>query len=281
MAVIANHPDSRFPRPSVTVHRHDYMPNLTGMGHDLAIEIQSISRQDPDRESGSPAYGHMRVLGGQIDAGILIAAVPTKHRITAAEETWLITYASGWVAAELHDCWASAEAVYSRHATRLPSAPLGALVVERQQYSLTADWSTNTLTWHRPDTFDPVPHAVTVWTDQLAEDPGIRAWAAVQSDPAPQICGLIAPEFMPDTLVGYTELARERGVTQAAMRNRVHYVRATPTMPDKGALWTRPAARALVTQDPPATHAWADLPPLAPSSPAKRQPHPKRRRLAA
>ena len=250
MAVIANHPESRFPRAGVTVYRHAYMPTLTGMGHELASEIEHLSQSDPDRQSGSAAWGHMRVLGGDIKAGILLAVVPWKHRVTSGEETWLITYAKGWVAAELHDSWESAGAVFDRHATRLAFHDPGALVIERHGYWLAADWSaSDDFTWYRPNGWQQVPDAAHVWTNQLSDDPGIRVWAEAQSDASPQICGLIAPELMHDTLVGYPELARERGVTQQAMRSRVSYEQATPTFPDVGALWSRPAARNLVAPE--------------------------------
>ena len=250
MAVIANHPESRFPRAGVTVFRHGYLPPLTGIGHELAREIEAISRSDPDRQPGSSAYGEMRVAGGEIEAGILLAAVPRAHRVTAGEETWFITYADGWVAAELHDSWESAISVYGPHARRLAPEGPGAFVIERQGYWLAAHWLTNELEWHRPDANDRVPYGVHVWTDQLDDDPGIRVWADAQAEPGRQICGLIAPELMYDTLVGYPQLAQQRGVSEAAVRSRVSYGQAAPTFPDAGALWSRPAARTRIGLKP-------------------------------
>jgi hypothetical protein len=251
MAVIANHPDSRFPRAGVTVFSHDYMPALLGIDHELARTLEDISQSDPDREEGSTAYGHWRALGGEIGAGILVAAVPRKHRVTAGEETWLITYARGWVAAELHDSWEAAGAVYDRHATRMPPYDPGILVIERHGYWLAADWSIcDKFTWYRPGTREPVPHAVDVWTNELADDPGIRVWAETQSDADPRICGLLAPELIHETLVGYQALADERGVSPQAMRSRVSYEQAAPTFPDVGALWSRVAARGLAGLEP-------------------------------
>lgn len=254
MSVIANHPETCFPRPGVPVFRPTYLPSLTGMGHDEASLIEALGRYDSFGNNSTETWGRAERLGGKIDAGLVICEVPREHRATRLQETWLIAYADGWVAAELHDSWDAAADVFDRHAYAGASRSPGAPVIERHGYWLAADWSSNQFDWYRPNTWDQVPHAVHVTADQLLDDPGIRVWfeeRPAQGEGAfPSICELLAPELTRSTLVGYNELARERGITVQAMRNRVSQEQAVPTFPDTGALWSRVAARDLVAGRP-------------------------------
>jgi hypothetical protein len=254
MAVIANHPETQFPRPGVPVFQPTYLPPLRGMGSHEAGQIEALGRYDAFGNNSTETWGRAERLGGSIDAGLVICEVPHEHRATGLQETWLIAYADGWVAAELHDSWDSAADVFDRYAYGGSSRSPGALVIERHGYWLAADWDTNDFVWFRPNTWDRVPHQIHVTADQLIDDPGIRVWLDAQPTQVesgfPPICELLAPELTFSTLVGYAELARERGITVQAMRNRVSNGDIPPTFPDTGALWSRVAARDLVAGRP-------------------------------
>jgi hypothetical protein len=224
------------------------------MGAHEASQIEAVGRYDAFGNNSAETWGRAERLGGRINAGLVITEVPREHRATAFRETWLIAYADGWVAAELHDSWDSAADIFDRHAYWGSSHSPGTFVTERHGYWLAAGWDSNELTWHRPGTWDRVPHAVHVTADQLRDDPGIRVWYQAQlgrtEDELVTVCELLAPELTRSTLVGYNELARERGITVQAMRNRVSQEQIPPTFPDTGALWSRVAARDLVAGRP-------------------------------
>lgn len=250
--IIGNHPENEFPCPGVACLRPGYLPSLTNLTLETASELEESARHIGAGVPAAETWARLDETGPS--SFVLLWQVPPHLRVSATEETWVIVRSDHvGVSAVLYDSWDAASDFHSLTQEFLAADGPGALIAVRHGYRLHAHHLTGELRWFRPYTWDEVPHCVQVTTDQLPDDPGIRAWREARTElgiAGEAVCGLIAPELMAEALVGYQELAHERGITLQSLRNDVSRKAAAPTLPDTGARWTRAAALPLVAGEP-------------------------------